>query len=501
MANRPKFPAAVELALKLGFPPTTLALRPSQAAGHRLAKAVSIKGATPDRSFSVVHGLAVHSADVIGARSGAGTGESGGEDSASAAQTFKGAELTRHVALGVAVENVADSQNGEGAGPGLVSLKLRHAPTGNRRDDNLGRGEAVAVTPGATVPRGADMVYPFDMLFGDESEAETAASLPAAPAPEPEPAEDNGAENDNDDASLPVAAPPRDWFLAERFGEGQIEVPPLPAKLENTLVNYGAWSRSRDPVIAERTVLRAGELAVLEALGVDEVTVYRRPVIGVASLEEPRSDFHDERDNGAQQSDPLSVLAAQLVRSSRVAALPLGRPPLKFRQLAKLTRRWLEQVDILMFVGGTSSGHRCLAHDILSSMGEVAFAGVDLEPAGNTSLGTVGGKPVVAIPGSFGDVLAAYVLLVRPLAHRYLTPIQYCGEIELELENGGRLSVERDTAMPVRYGFSPNGTGLSTRFSGRVRDPWQDYVRGQALIVLEGGRQYADGERVTAYTY
>ena len=43
MAERPKLPEAVTLALKLGFPPTTLALRPGQAAGHRLAKAVIVK--------------------------------------------------------------------------------------------------------------------------------------------------------------------------------------------------------------------------------------------------------------------------------------------------------------------------------------------------------------------------------------------------------------------------------------------------------------------------
>jgi len=496
MANRPTFSEAVQLALKLGFPPTTLALRPSQAAGHRLAKAVNIKSATPDRSFSVIHGLAVRSSDVVGGAADRADGE-GGDSTHSLTTTFKGSDLTRHLALSAREESSLAGEENTGASPELVTLKLRQAPTGNRREDNLGRGEAVAVTPGATVPRGADMVYAFDLLLGTPAMPE--AEAPAAHEAPPEPEEDK--EADEDEASLPVVAPPRDWVLAERFREGQIEVPLLPAKPEGTLVNYGGWSRSRDPVVAERTVLRAGELAMLEALGVEEVTVYRRPVIGVASLEEPHADSRDQHENGGEQADALLVLATQLVRSSRVAALPLGRPPQKFRPLAKLARRWLEQVDILMFVGGASSGHRCLGHDILSSMGEVAFAGVDLTPGGNTSLGTVGGKPVVAIPGSFADVLAAYVLLVRPLAHRYLTPNQYAATIELELEYGGRIGVERDTAVPVRFGSSPDGTGLSTRFSGRVRDPWLDYIRGQALVVLEGGRQYADGERVTAYTY
>ncbi len=494
MADQPKLPDAVQQALQLGFPPTTLSLRPAQAAGHRLARPVNVRGATPDRSFAVVHGLAVHSADVIGTPVKEDTTDQPETDTA----TFKGTELTRHVALSAADEAGGDGQNGARAEAGTATLKLRSQPATGRREDSLDRGEAVAVTVGATVPRGADMVYPFDLL--EQAAATAPGATPAEPADEPEqPGDEQKADEEN--ASLPVAAPPRDWLLAERYREGQVEVPRLPQRLENTLVNYGGWSRSRDPVIAERTVLRAGELALLEALGVDEVVVYRRPVIGVACLEEPRADIRDGADNGEPEPNPLQVLAAQLIRSSRVAALPLGRPSLKFRPLAKQVRRWLEQVDILLLAGGSSAGHRCLGHDILSSMGEVTFAGIDLEPGANTSLGTVGGKPVVAIPGSFADVLAAYVLLVRPLAHRYLTPNQYSGTVELELEHGSRLAVERDTAVPVRFGTSQDGRALSTRFSGRVRDPWQDYARGQALVVLEAGRQYADGEIVSAHLY
>ena len=107
MADRPKLPDAVTLALKLGFPPTTLALRPGQAAGHRLAKAVNIKGASPDRSFAAVHGLAVHSADVVG-RSTADRDDGAAAHADSAGASFRGTELTRHVGLDGAANGAAD---------------------------------------------------------------------------------------------------------------------------------------------------------------------------------------------------------------------------------------------------------------------------------------------------------------------------------------------------------------------------------------------------------
>ncbi|HEM46766.1 MAG TPA: hypothetical protein ENO23_06945, partial [Alphaproteobacteria bacterium] len=172
MADRPKLPDAVQLALKLGFPPTTLALKPGQAAGHRLARAVNVKGATPDRSFAVVHGLAVISADVVGH----GETAEAAEDPGSLTATHKGTELTRHVPLAGAP---SESAGATGAASGSVSLRLRPQPATGRREDSLERGEAVAVTVGSTVPRGADMVYPFDLL--DRVAAAAPGATPAQP--------------------------------------------------------------------------------------------------------------------------------------------------------------------------------------------------------------------------------------------------------------------------------------------------------------------------------
>jgi len=98
-------------------------------------------------------------------------------------------------------------------------------------------------------------------------------------------------------------------------------------------------------------------------------------------------------------------------------------------------------------------------------------------------------------------VLVGCVLLARPLAHKYLTPYQYADELVLALDHGSQLGVEQDTAVPVRYSLDEQRGLTYTRYGGRSHDPWLDYIRGQALVVLAGGRSYADGELVTAYKY
>ena len=80
-------------------------------------------------------------------------------------------------------------------------------------------------------------------------------------------------------------------------------------------------------------------------------------------------------------------------------------------------------------------------------------------------------------------------------------PHLYEDTLPLELACGSQLRVERDTAVPVRYSFDLQRGIDYTRFSGEVQEPWLEYSRGQALVVLEGGRRYADDEVVTAHRY
>jgi hypothetical protein len=91
-------------------------------------------------------------------------------------------------------------------------------------------------------------------------------------------------------------------------------------------------------------------------------------------------------------------------------------------------------------------------------------------------------------------------LPARSLAHKHLTRL-YEDRLELELERGSLLSVERDSAVPVRYSLDEQRGVHTTRFDGRGYDPWLDYIRGQALVVLAAGRRDSDGELVTAYKY
>jgi molybdopterin biosynthesis enzyme len=524
MADLPGYEQALARLMELSYPATTLKVPPERAIGHRLAKPVIAKGNQPLRPFALVDGLAVAERDVLlrpaqpehaASESGApGAAEDAGAPSSPADEVVaadgavagdgavdqhtaaEGAQNDTYVQEEPWVASPLAADAPETAGPEKATLELRPAPASARREDALAAGQAVIVRTGEEVPRGAGFVYPLSWIAA-EGQSPPPEELDSAGQPPAATSEESGEEE-----GLPVAEPPRIWDLAAGYARGIVEVPMLPSADEKHMVAIGDWSRNREAVFAEHTVIRAGEAALLQALEVDEVEVYRRPVVGVASLAPPFPVPQPPIDEPAARREcPLAALAVELFRSARIAALPLGFAPQRFRQLLGAVEQWLGQVDILVLVGGSHHHAAGLGHDVLRSAGRVQLSGVDLTPAGALAAGTIGEHPVIAMPGSLPDVLVGCVLFGRPLVLKHLTPANYSPTVDIVLEQGSHLTAERPSALPVRFGFDPARNAFATRFSGRIHDPWMDYVRGQALILVEAGQRFVDGEVVSAYTY
>jgi molybdopterin biosynthesis enzyme len=350
------------------------------------------------------------------------------------------------------------------------------------------------------------LVYPLADLFAGTEEKpsvppdEQADSVPGESVDE---AADANAEEPTDESNdLPTPEPVRDWDLPSQNQRGRVTLPRLAERPPENMIPIGSWARNRETILPEKTIIRPPEFALLAALGIEEIEVYRRPVVGVASLGPPFPQAGKESGREVREGTcPLQALVVQLARSARVAALPLGFAPPRFRPLAAAVRRWVKQVDLLLLVGGSHHGPRSLGNDVLTAVGEPQLVGLDLTPSGGLSAGKVGNRPLIVMPGSLPDVLCGFVLLVRPLAHKYLTPHHYSCEVDLVLERGSQLQTTQDTAVPVRFGFSQDRQAYATHYAGQQQDPWLDFVRGQALVVLERDRQYKDGETVTAHTY
>jgi molybdopterin molybdotransferase len=74
--------------------------------------------------------------------------------------------------------------------------------------------------------------------------------------------------------------------------------------------------------------------------------------------------------------------------------------------------------DLLLTVGGSGVGRKDAAVTALAQRGEVIAHGLALQPGRTAAVGRLGTVPVVALPGSPDQALAAWLALVLPLVDR-----------------------------------------------------------------------------------
>jgi molybdopterin molybdotransferase len=75
-------------------------------------------------------------------------------------------------------------------------------------------------------------------------------------------------------------------------------------------------------------------------------------------------------------------------------------------------------VDAVIIVGGTGSGRGDASVRTLASVGKLHLHGVALVPGETTAFGTVGARPVLALPGRLDAALAAWHVLGRAMLAR-----------------------------------------------------------------------------------
>ena len=174
----------------------------------------------------------------------------------------------------------------------------------------------------------------------------------------------------------------------------------------------GTGVRAPGEDAAAGTLLRAAgerlsplDLPLLAALGVTEVAV-RRPRLGWLAIgDEILAD-------GVR--DTLFAACAALAQAAGAVLVRLPPAPDDAATIAAALRSGADGCDLLLTVGGTGAGARDVTATGLRSAGRLLVHGIGARPGMSAGFGAVGGQPVILLPGTPGDALAAWLLLVRP---------------------------------------------------------------------------------------
>ena len=261
--------------------------------------------------------------------------------------------------------------------------------------------------------------------------------------------------------------------------------------------------------------LRPSDLGLLKSVGVDTVSVYERPTVGVI----PTGEELVQEDPG-----PGEVIETNGLTVSRLVRRWGGNPTYRNvvtddeAALRAAIQRDLTK-DIVVTTGGSSVGERDLIPEVVDDLGEVLVHGVALKPGHPVALGVVEETPVIMLPGYPVAAIINAVQFLRPLlkhvghlpdAKPPTTTAQLVQKIPSEpgvrtfarvrLSEAGEESGEDadpdDAAGDAEDGDSDVATATPTRASGSgilssvaLADGW--------VAVPEGREGYDEGETVT----
>ncbi|MDN5344548.1 MAG: molybdopterin molybdotransferase [Clostridia bacterium] len=214
--------------------------------------------------------------------------------------------------------------------------------------------------------------------------------------------------------------------------DGYISLTGLPSR--SYLEAAGAEVAAGEGVLAAGTPLGPAETGLLAALGIREVTVYRRPRVALAAsgseLLDPaageagnagRGPADASRAGGPGAGTPWIYNSNFYALAAAVGAaggevLPLGPLADDLEEQVRAYRAALGEADLLLTTGGAGGGNYDLtAAAFARTGGKMLFTELNNRPARRVIAARWDGKLMLGLPGNPPAALVAYYLLAAPV--------------------------------------------------------------------------------------
>lgn len=200
----------------------------------------------------------------------------------------------------------------------------------------------------------------------------------------------------------------------QRVDQTTIEVVRPVAPGENVL-QIGDDVRTGQLLFPAGHLLRAQDIGGLMGLGINRITVSRRPRVSILSTgDELVSPEQDLTPGKIRDINTYSLSAITL----EVGAIPLTMNIVgdSYEELRDAAAKAIEQSDMLVISAGSSVSTRDMTAEVIASLGNpgVLVHGVSIRPGKPTILASVNGKPAIGLPGNPVSAMVIFDLFAVP---------------------------------------------------------------------------------------
>ncbi|MGH4120161.1 molybdopterin biosynthesis protein [Clostridium sp.] len=196
-------------------------------------------------------------------------------------------------------------------------------------------------------------------------------------------------------------------------------------------------------IIPSKHLIRPVDIGSIIAGGVNEIQVYKKPVVGIIPTGTEMVEPGGELKVGDIIEFNSRVFSAQV---QHWGGIPLRFDIVKddYKLIKEAVKNAVEKCDIVLINAGSSAGREDFTCTVIEELGEVCVHGIAIKPGKPVILGSIAGKPVVGIPGF--PVSAYFVMenIVKKIVHTYLG-------INNEVEKTVEAVLTRRTMSTLKY--------------------------------------------------
>lgn len=249
--------------------------------------------------------------------------------------------------------------------PAVLQL-LEDLPAGNLPTKKIKNGETIKIMTGAILPAGADAVVRVE-----------------------------------------------DTKSYKKSGKTVVEIFQSVSKGEN-IRQIGEDVKKGERVLEKGKLIRAGEIALLAALGIKWLKVYREPVVAILTTGDELVEIEEELTPGKIHDSNSYMLSAEVLKAGGVP-LRYGIIPDKKDILREKFREAIRSADLLLTSAGVSVGEYDLVKKCLLELGfKLKFHTLAIRPGKPLLFGLLRNKPVFGLPGNPVSAMVTFDIFVRP---------------------------------------------------------------------------------------
>jgi molybdopterin molybdotransferase len=185
------------------------------------------------------------------------------------------------------------------------------------------------------------------------------------------------------------------------------------------VITKGEDVQKGQSLLSSGTKLRPQEIGLLAALGIANVDVHKKPMVGIISTGDEIVPIQNTPGEAQVRDINSYSISSQVVQAGGIP-LSFGIIKDNYDALIETCKKALLKTDMLIISGGSSVGTRDLTIEVLESLNDakILVHGIPISPGKPTILARADKKPIWGLPGHVTSAMVVFDRVVRPfIAH------------------------------------------------------------------------------------